>query len=167
MTIFAEDDTLAGGCERYFPLLERAADAVAARFGLPETVELEVNFYDEEAMREVNGDTRGIHEVTDVLSYPALTFEQPGKLDAGLNGDGINPESGNFMLGNILLCRQRIEEQAREYGHSFERELCYLFVHGCLHLVGFDHMVEEDKKEMRKEEKAIMKELGLEEREDV
>ena len=166
MTIFAEDDTLAGGCESCFPLLERAAEAVSAHFGLPKQTELEVNFYDAETMREINDSTRGVDAVTDVLSYPALFFERPGEIAADLNPDGINPESGNFMLGGVLLCRQKIEEQAKEYGHSFERELCYLFVHGCLHLLGFDHMEEADKAAMRREEKAVMADLGLPDGED-
>ena len=68
MTIFAEDDTLAGGCESCFPLLERAAEAVSAHFGLPKQTELEVNFYDAETMREINDSTRGVDAVTDVLS---------------------------------------------------------------------------------------------------
>ena len=77
------------------------------------------------------------------------------------HGEEID-ENGNVFLGSVVICEQRAREQAEEYGHSFERELWYLAVHGLLHCFGYDHMAQEDKREMREKEEYVMKKLSLE-----
>ena len=88
---------------------------------------------------------------------------------AGLKGQPILAEEhgeeldedGNVFLGSIVICEKRAREQAQEYGHSFERELWYLAVHGILHCLGYDHMTEEEKREMREKEESVMQKLDL------
>jgi probable rRNA maturation factor len=100
---------------------------------------------DEEKIREINRIYRKKDSVTDVISF---AFEESDKI----NIDDIR------FLGEIYICVKRAEEQAKEYGHSFKREICYLTVHGLLHLLGYDHIKEEDKVVMRQMEERILEE---------
>lgn len=120
----------------------------------------EIIFTDKPEIRRLNRETRDKDDVTDVLSYPSLddirgvTLEKadfPADLD----------EDGNIFLGSIAICTDRAREQAEEYGHSYERELYYLAVHGLLHLAGYDHMTEEDKAQMREREERVLSKLDL------
>ena len=110
-------------------------------------------------MRALNKRTRGVDNSTDVLSYPALdeihpfTYENyPFEYDDYNNG---------VMLGSIVICREVAEEQAAEYGHSVTREMTYLFLHGLLHLLGYDHEKEEDKRIMRDTEEKVLGAIGI------
>lgn len=116
----------------------------------PERTEISVSFVEAEEIKDLNCQYRNIDKVTDVLSFPQ--FEDLNDL----------PEEGELFLGDVVICKERAEEQAKEFGHSFKREIIYLFVHSVLHLVGYDHMDEEDKTEMRKQEEIIMSHIGLE-----
>lgn len=116
----------------------------------PDLAEVSVTFVGPEEIRELNRDYRGIDKVTDVLSFPQ--FDDFENL----------PDIDELCLGDVVICRERAEEQAEEYGHSYERELVYLFVHSILHLLGYDHMEEEEKKEMRGREEEVMTFLGIE-----
>ena len=114
-----------------------------------ERAEISVTFVEGEEIRELNRDYRDTDRVTDVLSFPQF--------------DDLNdiPEAGEICLGDVVICKDRAEEQAEEFGHSFEREIIYLFTHSILHLLGYDHMVEEDKREMRAREEEVMTYLGI------
>jgi probable rRNA maturation factor len=121
---------------------------------------VELIFVDEEEIRRLNNETRNIDKVTDVLSYPTLD----GIKGQALCGDDYPyeiDEEGNLVIGSIAICCQRAKEQAEEYGHSYERELHYLIVHGIMHCLGYDHMEEEDKVEMREKEEYILGKLGI------
>ena len=102
-----------------------------------------------EEIRSLNRDYRGVDNVTDVLSFPQ--FESTDDL----------PEAGEICLGDVVICEDRVKEQADEYGHSYEREFIYLFVHSLLHLLGYDHMEDEEKAAMRYREEAVMNQLDL------
>ena len=103
---------------------------------------------DAEEIQRINANYRGIDRVTDVLTFPAW------------EGDAILcPPDG--YLGDIAICYERAEEQAEEYGHSLERELAFLSVHGSLHLLGFDHMKQEDEKLMLKKQDEILNAMGM------
>ncbi len=121
----------------------------------------ELVFHDGESMQSLNMSTRGVDSVTDVLSYPSME---------GIKGKILRPEQckteleGKYIfLGSIVLCDEKIRAQAKEFGHSEQREREYLILHGLLHLFGYDHMTDEDKQEMREKEKAVMKILHPEE----
>ena len=130
---------------------------VRKEFDLPDC-EAELCFADEAEIRTLNREYRGVDAVTDVLSFPALEGKE-GKLC--FCETDFNPETGKLMLGDVLLCEKRAEEQAQEYGHSTEREIGYLELHSLLHLVGFDHMTEGDRKVMREVEERILSRVGL------
>ncbi len=103
------------------------------------------------SIREINKQYRNIDKETDVLSFPM--FEKDEILD-------INP-SIQEVLGDIIISIDRVQEQANEYGHSFTRELAYMVVHGFYHLMGYDHMEENDKLQMRKKEETILNKLNI------
>lgn len=121
---------------------------------------IELIAVDEEEIQTLNAQTRGIDKVTDVLSYPALDGIK-GKAILGANYPFETDEEGNILLGSIVVCIKRAQEQAEEYGHSFERELYYLIVHGVMHCLGYDHIVDEDKAEMRVAEEKVLEKLGV------
>ena len=120
----------------------------------------EIEFVDRDEIRRLNAETRGMDKVTDVLSYPALDGVKGAKLckkDFPYDVD----EQGNLLVGAIAVCLDKAKEQAEEYGHSFERELHYLIVHGVLHCLGYDHMTDGDKAEMRAREEEVLQKLGI------
>ena len=121
---------------------------------------LEVVFLPPEEMRAVNARERGVDRVTDVLSFPAAEGIK-GKPVLLAEHPDCNDGEGRLYLGDIAICPERAREQAEEYGHSYERELFYLTVHGVLHCLGYDHEREEDKAEMRAREEEIMARLNL------
>jgi len=112
--------------------------------------EISISFVDNEKIKEMNKFYRDKDSVTDVLSFPQYDSIEE-----------INDEEGYLSLGDIVISLDKVEKQAKEYEHSFERELLYLTTHGMLHLLGFDHINESDKNKMRKVEDAIMKEMDL------
>lgn len=114
----------------------------------------------EEEIRQLNARERGVDSVTDVLSFPSMDGIKGQPVLAEEHGEELD-EDGNVFLGSIVICEKRAREQAQEYGHSFERELWYLAVHGILHCLGYDHMTEEEKREMREKEESVMQKLDL------
>ena len=94
------------------------------------------------------------------MSFPLLDYKE-GELDFDALTDGEFDEDGNLMLGDVVICTNVAKAQAVEYGHSEEREIVYLFVHSILHLMGFDHMEDEEKARMRLAEEKIMGKIGL------
>lgn len=137
--------------------LRKVAKAVYKTLGQKACFKAEIVFQDGENMQFLNKTTRGIDNITDVLSYPSM---------AGIRGKILTPvecktelEGKYIFLGSIVLCDEKIREQAKEYGHSEKREREYLVVHGLLHLFDYDHLNDADKKEMRAKEKEVMKKL--------
>lgn len=120
----------------------------------------EIVFEDEEQIRQLNARERGVDAVTDVLSFPSLDGIRGKKL-CKKNYPADIDEEGNLFLGSVAVCVKRAREQAEEYGHSYERELHYLAVHGLLHLLGYDHMTEEDRREMRGKEEKILAKINV------
>ena len=108
-----------------------------------------------EHIRKINNEFRQIDKETDVLSFPM--FEKNELDEMVEKQDNFVPET----IGDIIISVQRVEEQAKEYGHSFERELAYMVVHGFYHLMGYDHMVEEDKVVMREKEENVLNILNI------
>ena len=115
-----------------------------------ERCEISVTFVDMEEIHELNKLHRGVDKPTDVLSFPQ--FEDVCE---------EAPEEGEICLGDVVICREKAAEQAEEFGHSFEREILYLFVHSVLHLLGYDHMEEGEKKVMRAREEKIMEHIDV------
>lgn len=121
----------------------------------------ELDFVSKEEIQEINRDNRHIDAVTDVLSFPMLDnirgktiFKKDFPFD-------YDQDEKAVFLGSICICIDRAKEQAEEFGHSVQREMSYLFVHGLLHLFGYDHMVEADKTQMREKEEQVLLQLGI------
>lgn len=114
-----------------------------------------------EEIKELNNRFRNIDRVTDVLSFPTLDGIRGKKLLKADYPFDIDAD-GTLFLGSIAICKEVAKEQAEEYGHPFERELFYLATHGLCHLLGYDHMMDEDKAQMREKEERVLKKLGLE-----
>lgn len=123
-------------------------------------IALEVIEVDEEQIKRLNNEFRQVDSITDVLSFPTLNGILGKKLLKKEHKFDID-ENGNLFLGSIAICTKRAEEQAREYNHSYERELNYLITHGICHLLGYDHIDEADKAKMREKEEKILKKLNL------
>jgi probable rRNA maturation factor len=121
---------------------------------------VEFVFVDGEEIRRLNRELRNTDKVTDVLSFPALD-DIKGQAICGEDYPYEIDEEGNLLIGSVAVCCDRAKEQAEEYGHSYERELHYLLVHGIMHCLGYDHMTDEDKAEMREKEEQILGKLGI------
>jgi len=155
-------EEIPGGAEE---LMQQVAQAACAEEGV-EKVFAYVRIVDDEFIHELNRETRGVDRPTDVLSYPSVNYKN------GTARDNLSrirreydPEMGASFLGDFVISIDRARAQAREYGHSLNRELGYLTAHAMLHLMGYDHMTDEDKPVMRAMEEKIMSEVGLQ-RED-
>ena len=112
--------------------------------------ELSGTFVDLDEIHELNKIHRGVDSPTDVLSFPQ--FEDVCE---------EAPEEGEICLGDVVICRDKAAQQAEEFGHSFEREILYLFVHSVLHLLGYDHMEDDEKRVMRTREEKIMEHIDV------
>lgn len=112
-----------------------------------------------EEIREINSQFRKIDKETDVLSFPI--FEKKDIDMLRKNNEPVDKDMPQDVLGDIIISIKRVEEQAKEYGHSVERELAYMVVHGFYHLMGYDHMNDEDKKAMREKEEKVLESLDI------
>ena len=121
---------------------------------------VEFIFVDGEEIQRLNREMRGMDKVTDVLSFPALE-DIKGQAIAGEEHPYEMDEGGNLMIGSIVVCCDRAREQAEEYGHSYNRELHYLLVHGIMHCLGYDHITDEERAEMREKEEYILAKLQI------
>lgn len=121
---------------------------------------VDILFVDGAEIQRLNREMRNIDKVTDVLSFPALD-EIKGKAIFAKDHPYEIDEEGRLTLGSIMICCDRAKEQAEEYGHSYQRELHYLIVHGIMHCLGYDHMQEDEKAEMREKEEYILAKLGI------
>jgi probable rRNA maturation factor len=143
---FADEDQVSA---EILKIMENAARRCVETEGVDETAcEISVSFVSAEEIHSLNKEYRGVDSVTDVLSFPQ--YESTEDMEGEL-----------IELGDVVICRERAAEQAEEFGHSFEREIIYLFVHSVLHLLGYDHMTDEDKTEMRGREEEVMEYLGI------
>lgn len=134
--------------ESYKAIINKVLSQVAETYQLGEKDEMSIVLCDNEYIHKLNKQYRNIDRPTDVLSF-------------ALNDGEENPNTIEHVLwGDIVISLDRTKEQAEEYGHGMERELAYLTVHGALHLLGYDHMEPEDKKEMRTEEEYVLSQLG-------
>ena len=130
---------------------EKAAVLCLEKEGIdPDKAEISLSFVSKEEIRRLNKMYRNVDSHTDVLSFPLVEDFEAVEDDEEL------------LLGDVVICREQAREQAKEYGHSEEREVVYLFAHSVLHLLGYDHMDPEEKREMRDREEEIMAQLGLE-----
>ena len=130
----------------------------------PFECEINLTVTDNEGIRAVNKEFREIDKETDVLSFPAFDFTNAGEFGFYKSPEfesNVNPDTGNFMLGDIMISKDRVIAQAEEYGHSEKREFAFLVAHSVLHLIGYDHMTEDDAAVMEAKQKAYLDALGI------
>ena len=126
--------------------------------------EISLLFVDNDEIREINNETRNIDKETDVLSFPMLDYPKDKAFKdvyKNYEFDETYMDGEELVLGDIVLSLEKALEQSKEYNHSFKREASYLVVHSVLHLLGYDHMEEDEKKVMRKREEEILGELDI------
>ena len=130
-------------------MLSLCAETALKSERVPFDTHIDVTFVSDRRIREINREFRDKDAVTDVLSFPQFDpYEYMQDWD-------------EVSLGDVVICEERAHQQAEEFGHSYERELIYLFVHSCFHLLGYDHETEEEKRVMREKEEKIMTQLDL------
>lgn len=139
-------------------LIKKCALAALKYMEFRTDVEISVVLTDNDEIRTLNNMHRSIDRATDVLSFPMFEYDENGEI---IEDYAEFNEVGDILLGDIVISLERADEQAKEYGHSFEREVGFLTVHSMLHLLGYDHMTPEDEEEMFGYQTEILNEIGL------
>lgn len=143
--------------------LQRIMEAVMEMEGCPYETTVSLLLTDNEGIRQFNREYRGIDRETDVLSFPNISFERAGDFSAVESGeaDHFDPDSGELVLGDIIISTDRVMAQAEEYGHSVYREFAFLTAHSMFHLCGYDHMEEQEAGVMEAKQEAVLTQLGI------
>lgn len=130
--------------------------------GCPYEAEVNLLLTMNEGICRINQEFRGIESATDVLSFPAADFKKAGDFGFLESEDGyFHPETGELLLGDIVISKEKVISQAEEFGHSIKREFSFLIAHSMLHLMGYDHMAEEERIEMERMQKEILEKLKI------
>lgn len=150
--------------EDFINKISKVCDFALKEEGVSVDYQISLLFVDNNEIREINNETRGIDRATDVLSFPMLDFEEDKvykDMYINFKFDETFKDGDELILGDMVLSLEKALEQSEEYGHSYEREVSYLVVHSILHLLGYDHMIEKDKNKMRKREEEILNKLEI------
>ncbi len=139
-------------------LVRSAAKATLLYMDFSTKVEISVMFTDNQEIKELNHIHRGLDRATDVLSFPLIEYDEEGNVISEFMDFN---QSGEMVLGDIVISLERAAKQAEEYGHSFNREVGFLTVHSMLHLLGYDHMTPEDEEEMFSYQEDILSQMNL------
>ena len=147
----------------YASLAEKVVNSCLDYAGFPYEAEVNLTLTDNEGIHTINKEFRQIDRPTDVLSFPMLSYETAGEF-AFLDDedcDDFNPDTGEALLGDIVISVEKVLEQADNFGHSIEREYAFLITHSMLHLFGYDHMTEEEAAVMESKQTEILNELNI------
>lgn len=163
MTIYFEDEAMLTFDFDMERQLEQVISFVRDHVKCPYDLEVSVTMVDKVSIQEVNTEFRDTSRPTDVLSFPMAEYDKPADFGGAAFQESmaVVPDTGELVLGDIMLCSEVIKEQAKEYGHSEIREFSFLVVHSMLHLFGYDHILEHDRMEMEEEQRNIMNALGI------
>lgn len=162
MTIEIRYETEKNSDTSYEYIIKRMIVAALKFEKCPYETEVSVTIVNDEEIRQINKKYRNIDRSTDVLSFPFNEFNIPGNFDnIEETPDAFNPETGELVLGDIILSKDHIEIQSVEYGHSRTRELAFLVVHSMLHLMGYDHMEDEERVIMENKQRKILELEGI------
>ena len=129
----------------------------------PYEAEVNLTLMDNDSIHEINREYRQIDRPTDVLSFPMQTYEAPADFSHAEDcvEDNFNPDTGELLLGDIILSVDKVREQAAAYGHSEKREFAFLILHSMLHLFGYDHETEQEREVMEARQRSILDDLGI------
>jgi len=162
MTLLYEEEgelTLPVNCKE---LAETVIDAALDYVGCPYEAEVNLLLTMNEQIQEMNANFRDIDRATDVLSFPMVDYEVPGEFDfLEERDDCFNPETGELVLGDIVISKEKVISQAEEFGHSIQREYAFLIAHSMLHLSGYDHMEENERLKMERMQRELMEKLNI------
>ncbi|MDA3845053.1 MAG: rRNA maturation RNase YbeY [Vallitaleaceae bacterium] len=160
--IFIENETSEPFDENLKSVVISVIESAIVIEGCPYPVEVSVTVVDEQAIQSINKDNRSIDRVTDVLSFPMVEFDSPADFEhTDFSDEAFNLDTDALYLGDIIICYERAKEQAKRYGHSFEREIGFLTAHSMLHLFGYDHINDTDENIMKSHQEAILSKVGL------
>ncbi len=142
---------------------ELVVDAALEYEECPYEAEVNLLLTTDEEIRKMNRTYREIDRATDVLSFPMLEFETPGDLSLAEQTpeESFHPETGELMLGDIVISKDKVLEQAQAYGHAPRREFAFLIAHSMLHLFGYDHMEEDERLEMEQRQREILEQIQI------
>ena len=141
--------------------LNRVYEHALKVLSFPKSVEVNLSFINLNEIRELNKTTRNIDKVTDVLTYPYINKTPKEKLKLKDYLSDINLETKTLTIGDIYICNERANEQAKEFNHTLKREVCFLFCHGLLHIAGYDHETKEQEQEMIAMQEKILNDLNI------
>jgi probable rRNA maturation factor len=166
MAIFIENEIDAKFDFDYNEVIESVINEAANYVGCPYEISVEVTIVDNETIRQINKEQRDIDNPTDVLSFPMVEYEMAGDFEFLDKDDPyvyeyFEPDTGELILGDIVISSDKVYSQAEEYGHSVKRELGFLVAHSMLHLFGYDHMEDEERVVMETKQKEILERLGI------
>ncbi|MBO6129022.1 MAG: rRNA maturation RNase YbeY [Pseudobutyrivibrio sp.] len=162
MTIFIESECEVAFDFDYEKVAKDVVNQAIEYMNFPFEAEVSITLTDDSGIQVINKEFRGIDSPTDVLSFPMIEYNAPGDFSSiEENDDLFNPETGEVILGDIVLNVPRIYKQAEEYGHSNLREYAFLITHSMLHLFGFDHMTDNDAAVMENKQREILDELNI------
>lgn len=163
MTFYAENETSREFDFDWEAVYRQVALAVLDSEECPYETEVNLLLTDNDGIHEFNKETRNIDAPTDVLSFPNVEYDIPGNFDVieEQEADCFEPDSGELILGDIIISADKVQSQALEYGHSEKREFAFLVAHSMLHLCGYDHMTPEEEQEMINKQEMILNNLGI------
>lgn len=162
MTVSIEEEVEVNFPFDYRTLAEAVIRKAAEAEAFPFEAEVNLLLVSAEEIRRVNREFRQIDAPTDVLSFPMIQYERPGDFsELEQDEDNFNPDTGEALLGDIVLCMDRVTEQAQEFGHSERREYAFLILHSMLHLFGYDHMTKEEAAVMEEKQRQLLNQMDI------
>ena len=147
----------------YEEIIRQVVEASLDYEACPYEAQVRVVLTDNARIQEINAEFRQIDRPTDVLSFPLVDYGTPAEFEGleDAEGEYFDPDTGELMLGDIVISVEKVTEQAEKYGHSEKRELAFLTAHSMLHLMGYDHMEEEERVVMERKQAEILEHLGI------
>lgn len=163
MSFFIEKEVECNFNFDYEKVAEAVVSASLEQESFPYEAEVNLTLTDNKGIHAINKEYRQIDRPTDVLSFPMLSYETPGDFSflSDENEDDFNPDTGEVMLGDIIISVDKVKEQALEYGHSEKREFAFLITHSMLHLFGYDHREADEAAVMEEHQRKILDALGI------
>lgn len=163
MTSYVENETQVSFSFDIKEVADSVMETVLVQEGCPYEAQINLLLTDNEGIRTYNAQFREIDRATDVLSFPNVDYEEPADFSdlEEQEADYFDPDSGELILGDIIISVDKVKEQSQSYGHSEKREFAFLVAHSMLHLCGYDHMEEEEAKIMEAKQEEALKRLGI------
>ena len=163
MTILLEEETEVSFDFDHKTLANEVIEAACDAENCPYEAEVNLTLVDNDSIHEINREYRQIDRPTDVLSFPMQTYDAPADFSHAEDcvEDNFNPDTGELLLGDIILSVDKVKEQAAAYGHSEKREFAFLILHSMLHLFGYDHETEQEREAREARQRSILDDLGI------